>query len=167
MLNSSSDSQRFYDADELVNWVFDHQQSYKLINSAQTTSYKGASYPLVAEVAHTDWVDKTVRATVADPNAAVSIFDLNGNVSESVEYAELSGNVKAGQKIGTITFKQRNQVIATLDLVAAEDVTAPNFLESIGIWWDRLFKGFSGAQTCAHSQLINETPLVVDKTSSQ
>lgn len=167
VLNSTSESQRFHDADELVNWVFDHQQSYKLINSSQTTSYKGASYPLVAEVAHTDWVDKTVRATVSDPDAAVSIFDLNGNVSESVDFVELSGNVKAGQKVGTITFKQRNQVVATLDLIASEDVAAPNFLESIGIWWDRLFKGFSGAQMCAHSQLINETPLVIDKTSSQ
>ncbi len=167
VLNSSSDTQRFYDADELVNWVFDHQQSYKLINSSQTTTYKGSTVPVVAEVAHTDWVDKTIAATVADPNAAVTIFDLNGNVSESVEYESITGNVKAGQKIGAITFKQRNQVIATLDLIACEDVAAPNLLESFGIWWDRLFKGFSGEQTSAHSQLINETPLVVDKTSSQ
>lgn len=167
VLNSSSESQRFYDADELVSWVFDHQQSYKLINSSQSTTYKGASVPVVAEVSHSDWVDKTIPATVADPNATVSIFDLSGNVSESVEYSSISGNVKAGQKVGTITFKQRNQVIATLDLIACEDVAAPNMLESISIWWDRFIRGFSGSQTAAHSQLINETPLVVDKTSSQ
>ena len=167
VLNSSSESQRFNDADELVNWVFDHQKQYKVINSGQTTSYNGKSVPVVAEVALADWTDKTVKATVADPDAAVQIFDLNGNVSQSVEYDNVSGSVKAGKKIGTITFKQRNQVIATMDLIAAEDAPAPNAIESIGIWFDRLIKGFTGGQTVATSQLLNETPLLVDKSSSQ
>ena len=138
-----------------------------MINSGQTTSYNGKSVPVVAEVALADWTDKTVKATVADPDAAVQIFDLNGNVSQSVEYDNVSGSVKAGKKIGTITFKQRNQVIATMDLIAAEDAPAPNAIESIGIWFDRLIKGFTGGQTVATSQLLNETPLLVDKSSSQ
>ena len=166
VLNSTSESQRFTDADELVNWVFDHQKQYKVINSAQTTLLDGKSVPVVAEVAHSDWTDKTVKATVADPDEAIQIFDLNGNVSESVEYDEITGNVKAGSKVGTITFKQRNQVIATLDLIAAENVSAPNAIESVVIAIDRFFKGFSGGQTVAQSELYNETPLLVDKSSS-
>ena len=72
----------------------------------------------------------------------------------------------AGDKIGTLTFKQRNSVMATVDLIAAEDVNAPDLFEGIGVWWDRLFRGFSGQSTVAESVLYNETPLVVDKTSA-
>ena len=70
----------------------------------------------------------------------------------------------AGYKVVTITFKQRNNVIATMDLVACEDLAAPNLLEGIGVWWDRLFRGFSGQQQVAQSVTLNETPLVNDKT---
>lgn len=126
----------------------------------------GTEVPVVAEVAHSGWIDKTVKATLRDPAAAVTIFDLNGNVSQSLEFDELAGNVKEGDKVGTITFKQRNTVIATMDLVACEDVDAPDFFEGDGVWWDRLFRSFSGGQEVARSITLNETPLVIDKTAS-
>ena len=107
-----------------------------------------------------------MKAPLRDPAAAVTIFDLNGNVSQSLEFDELAGNVKEGDKVGTITFKQRNTVIATMDLVACEDVDAPDFFEGVGVWWDRLFRSFSGGQEVARSITLNETPLVIDKTAS-
>ena len=91
---------------------------------------------------------------------------MNGNVSQTVEFNELHGSVKAGQVVGTVTFKQRNQVIATQDLVACKDVPAPNFFESIGIALDRFMRVFSGEDKTATSQLLNTTPLIVDKTAS-
>ena len=124
VLGSTSESQRFFDADELV---FEHRKSYQLANCDQNTQMNGASVPLVAQVAHDDWIDRTVPATFADPQSAVEVFDLNGNVSQTVQFNELHGSVKAGQVVGTVTFKQRNQVIATQDLVACKDVPAPNF----------------------------------------
>ena len=166
VLGSTSDSQRFFDADELVEWVFEHRKSYQLANCDQNTQMNGASVPLVAQVAHDDWIDRTVPATFADPQSAVEVFDLNGNVSQSVQFNELHGSVKAGQVVGTVTFKQRNQVIATQDLVACKDVPAPNFFESIGIAFDRFMRGFSGEDKTATSQLLNTTPLIVDKTTS-
>ncbi len=166
VLDSTSEAQRFEDADELVSWVFDHQSSYTLAHSAKTAQMAGKNVPVIATVAHLDWIDRTVEATLADPEATVQIFDLNGNVSQSVEYEQITGDVKAGQKVGTITFKQHNQVIATQDLVACKDVAAPGFIEGIGIAIDRFFRGFSGAETVAQSSLINEVSLVVDKTSS-
>ena len=166
VLGSTSESQRFFDADELVEWVFEHRKSYQLANCDQNTQMNGASVPLVAQVAHDDWIDRTVPATFADPQSAVEVFDLNGNVSQSVQFNELHGSVKAGQVVGTVTFKQRNQVIATQDLVACKDVPAPNFFESIGIAFDRFMRGFSGEDKTATSQLLNTTPLIVDKTTS-
>ncbi len=166
VLDSSSESQRFFDADELCEWVFDHKQTYQLAHSDQSAQMNGASVPLVAQVAHSDWIDRTIPATFADPAAAVEVFDLNGNVSQSVTFDNVSGDVHAGDKVGTVTFKQRNQVVATQDLVACKDVPAPSVFESIGIAFDRFMRGFSGADTVATSQLLNTTPLIVDKTSA-
>ena len=74
--------------------------------------------------------------------------------------------MRAGDKVGTITFKQRNEEIAVLDLVACEDLDAPDFFEGIGVWWERLLRGFSGQPQSAPSVTLNETPLVVDKTAA-
>ena len=170
VIHSTSETQRFNDAETLFEWVYEHERDYPLANSTQTASMtvggQTSEVPVVAEVPHADWIDKTVKATLSDPEASVRIFDLNGNISQSVEYDELMGNVHAGDKIGTLTFKQRNSVMATVDLIAAEDVNAPDLFEGIGVWWDRLFRGFSGQSTVAESVLYNETPLVVDKTSA-
>lgn len=170
VIHSTSEAQRFTDAQTLLDWVYEHTGDYRLVNTSQTTASdvngSSADVPIVAEVAHTEWIDRTVKATVADPDQVIDIFDLNGNISQSVEYDELTGNVHAGDKIGTLTFKQRNSVMATVDLIAAEDVNAPDLFEGIGVWWDRLFRGFSGQSTVAESVLYNETPLVVDKTSA-
>lgn len=166
VINSSSEAQRFEDAKSLCEWVYQHEISYQLANSPETATMNGTEVPVVAEVAHSGWIDKTVKATLRDPAAAVTIFDLNGNVSQSLEFDELAGNVKEGDKVGTITFKQRNTVIATMDLVACEDVDAPDFFVGVGVWWDRLFRSFSGGQEVARSITLNETPLVIDKTAS-
>ncbi len=166
VIHSTSEGQRFVDAKNLCEWVYEHQVAYQLANSSQTVDMNGTQVPVAAEVAHAAWIDKTVKATLQDPAAAVEIFDLNGNVSQTLSFDELTADVHVGDKVGTITFKQRNQVIATMDLVAAEDVAAPNFFEGIGIWWDRLLRGFSGQPQVAQSVTLNETPLVVDKTAA-
>lgn len=168
VIKSTSEAQRFNDAEELFEWVYEHVKDYKLANSTQTTTMmvgeQTSEVPVVAEVPHSEWIDTTVNATIADPAASVEIFDLNGNVSQSLEFNEVKGNVKAGDKVGTITFKQRNTIIATQDLIACEDVAAPDLFQGIGIWWDRLFRGLSGQPQVAASVTLNETPLVNDKT---
>lgn len=166
VIHSTSEAQRFTDAQTLLDWVYEHTDDYGLVNTQVTTSSGGSEVPVVAEVAHTEWIDRTVKATVPDAQASIDIFDLNGNISQSVEYDEITGNVHAGEKIGTLTFKQRNVVMATVDLIAAEDVDAPDLFQGIGIWWDRLFRGFSGQPTVAENVLYNETPLVIDKTNA-
>lgn len=163
LTNSSSETQRFQDAANLTDWVYSHIKSYPLAQSSQTTTMNGVSVPVIAKVADGAWTDKCVTATLANPQASVSVFDLNGNVSQSLSYEQLSGSVSVGEKVGTITFKQRNNVIATQDLVATEQVDGPGFFEGIGIWWDRLFRGITGQAQTAQSEVINQTPLIVDK----
>jgi len=166
-LDSSSSEQRFTDVETLLQWVFDHNIEYPLVHSDQSMDAviagQSVTVPIVAEVAHADWTDKTVKATLKDPQQSVSIFDLNGNINQTVVYDALHGNVHVGDKVGTITFKQRNNVLVTVDMIACEEVPAPSFLESIGIWWNRLFHGTTPGQTVAYSVLVNQTPLVNQK----
>lgn len=166
VLNSSSDQQRFVDAETLCSWVYDHMVSVPLANSTQVTTYQGQTVPVVARVAHAGWVDCTIQATLSDPHQSVSVFDLNGNVSQSFEFNTVTGSVHAGDKLGTVTFKQRNEVVATADVVATEDVEAPNVFQAAGVWFDRLLRGVTGQPQQADSTVYNTMPLVVDKQAA-
>lgn len=165
VLNSNSEQQRFIDATTLDDWVFNNTIDYALAHSPESTQYTSSDgqtsdVPVVAYVSHSSWIDKTFKATFADPDAAVEVFALEGNVSQKIEFDTVSGDVRPGQKVGTATFYQHNEQIASCDIVAAETCTAPNFIEGIGIWWDRLIRGFNGGQTSAESVVINTTPLI-------
>lgn len=171
VLNSTDENMRFEDTQVLLDWYYEYTVSYPLAHSPSITQMgtggETKEVPLIAEVAHSDWIDKAVKATLADPEQSIDIFALNGNVSQSVEYNTISGNIRAGDKVGSITFKQRNDELVTVDLLACEDMNAPDLFEGMGIWWDRLFRGFSGQATEAENVLINETPLVSTKAGAE
>lgn len=163
VLNAPDDASRFGDTRTLFDWYYTHLISYPLVHSAETTQ---DGSPLIAAVAHDDWVDKTVPATLADPDLALTVFDLEGNISQEPIFYKLTGSVQKGQKVGELIFKQHNKELTRVDLVAAEDVPAPGILESLGIWWDKFLRGFTDAPTQAESILYNTTPLIVDKTKT-
>ncbi len=167
VLDSSSDEQRFIDCKTLFDWVYGNQVDHELAHSPETAQMKvdgqERDVPVVARVALSGWVDKTVKATFADPDETVRIFAPHGNVSQRFEFDELGGGVSTGQVVGRATFYQDNEEIAQAELVACEDVAGPNPLEAIGIWWDKLARTFSGQPTSAQSVIINETPLVLEK----
>ncbi|MDD6651175.1 MAG: D-alanyl-D-alanine carboxypeptidase [Eggerthellales bacterium] len=172
VLHAPDESARFTDTQNLWDWAKEHTVDYQLINSDSTVNATinevTADYPVVAKVSHKDWPDKRVKATVADYKQTVTLFDMEGNVSQSVEYRDLSGDIHVGDVVGTIVFKQRNEEIARVDMVAAEDVAAPGIVEGIGIWWSRLTSGCFGSDEAryADSVLVNETPLLLDKTAA-
>lgn len=163
VLNSDSEAQRFTDATTLAEWFETNNMTYPLIHSEESTTYtkddQEVSVPVVAHVASTGWIDKTFKATLADPEAAVNVFALEGNISQEFHLDDVSGSVKAGDKVGTVDFYQHNEVVSTQDVVAAEDCAAPNFFEGIGIWWQRLFMDDS-QQSVAESVIVNTTPLI-------
>lgn len=170
VIGASGDLQRFEDASTLFDWVYENTVAYPLAHTSVSTQADigGSSreVPVVARVALTDWVDKTVDATLSDPDASIDVFTLDGNVSQEATFYEVSGPVSAGDAVGQIVFKQRNEIVAAYDLVACQDVAAPSFFEGIAIWWDRFFGSFSDRPSVAESELLNDTPLIVDKTQS-
>lgn len=166
VLNSTSSSMRFTDTRTLWEWAYENMIDYAAAQTTQTTvNANGTTVPLVAEVADAAWTDKTIPATLEDPNQTFRVFALAGNVSQEVTYYDINGGVKAGDVVGTITYYQQNEVIGTANLVATQDVAAPNPLEALGIWWSRLIGGFSGDDGVADSVCYNEVELIYDKSS--
>lgn len=167
VLKSASEEQRFIDCKTLFEWVYGNQVDYELASSPETTQMEldgtVREVPVVAEVALTGWVDKTVKATFADPDATVEVFAPHGNVSQRFEFADLGGGVSAGQAVGEAVFYQRNEEIARMEVVACEDVAGPNPLEAIGIWWEKAGRALAGQPTSAASVVVNETPLILEK----
>ena len=166
VLGSTDEYQRFLDTMTLWDWCYMYQRDYKLANSPEyveaTIDETPGTYPVIARVSHLDWIDHSIAATIADPDASVEVFALEGNIAQNVVYDEVTGNVHMGDKVGTITFVQHNRDIATLDLVAAEDAPAPDILTGIGIWWERLW----GNDSVAPNELVNTTPLLIDKSQT-
>lgn len=170
VLHSTSDVQRFNDTTTLWDWAYDNLVAYPLASSSESVSMsldgQVRDVPVVAYAPLASWIDKTVRVTFADPDAAVEVFALNGNVSQEISLDEISGAVASGDVVGRAVFYQNNEVVATQDVIACEDVAAPGVLEGMGIWWDRLIRGFTGQPTCAEAKIINSTPLIYDKQSA-
>ncbi len=169
VLNSTDPTQRFYDAQALFEWGFEHICEVSLANSPRTTtmSINGESMevPILAYASLSDWTDKTVPVTLENPKATYRVFDLFGNVSQTIKLDDIHGAVKAGQVVGTITYYQHNEVLGTMNLIACEDVAAPETLDSIGIWWTRFTAGITGAQTEAEDVIVATMPIIKDNTA--
>lgn len=165
VLDAPSEAQRFTDTMTLFDWYYGHKMAYPLANDDEmiTVQFDGAEreVPVVAEVGLSDQVDKSFKATFADPDATVDIFTLDGNVSQSFEFYEISGAVEVGEVVGHATFFQRNQQIAEQDIVACEAVAAPNLLESIQLGWGAIVGFFTGQTDKAESVVLNQTPTVL------
>ncbi|MBR3689599.1 MAG: D-alanyl-D-alanine carboxypeptidase [Eggerthellaceae bacterium] len=170
VLNCASVEQRFDDAKQLYNWYYNNCVTYSLANSdvVAPVNLNGETLeaPIVAEVAHHSWLDKTVQATIADPKQSIDVFAFDGNISQEFKLDDVSGNVSVGQKLGTISYYQHNEHIATVDVVAAENVAAPGIIENLKIAWERLWLNIKGEPTHAESVILNETPLIYNRMPS-
>ena len=169
VLNSTNTTQRFYDAQELFEWGYEHICEVSLANSPRTTTMtingEAQEVPILAYASLADWTDKTVPVTLENPRASYRVFDLFGNISQSIQLDDIHGSVRAGQKVGTVTYLQHNQVLGTMNLIACEDVDAPEALDSLVIWWTRLTAGITGAQTEAEDVIVATMPIIKDNTA--
>ncbi|MDY3128840.1 MAG: D-alanyl-D-alanine carboxypeptidase [Berryella intestinalis] len=171
VLHSDTAQTRFDDAQALFEWGYRHYVDYRLVNADQTVSMAANStvteVPLVAQVELADRHGDALDVTISDPNASVRVFDLDGNVSQDVQIddSQLSGVVKAGQKVGTISFKQHNDTIARYDLLAAETVDAPGIFDRISNWFWGLFASSDDRQNVV--TVHNNTPIIKNNQKNQ
>ena len=152
VLGCSNDGTRFQDTETLFNWYFDNLVDYKLLN---------ADNNIAAYVSNTSWTDVTIPVTFSDVYATSKIFKFDGNVSQSFEFYNVSGDVKAGDTLGKVSFLQDNRVIATQDLIATQDCAGPDVWGTISVAFTRFSNIFTGGQNEAESFVLNDTPLVI------
>lgn len=128
VLGSESDSTRFTSAANLIEWGYAHYIPINLCNTTDT----------VALVPHSQWTDRTVPVACADAQT-VYVLDYDNAICQDISTVEVTGDVHAGDVLGTITWTQGDRVIATSSLVATEDVKKPNIFQRFGIWCSRTF----------------------------
>ena len=157
VLNSSTTDQRFADTATLASWYYDHKVTVEIANTHKKTANGN---PLMARVSQTDWTDKTIDATLADPTAQATVFSLAGEVTEKVSYDDLSGTVHVGDKVGSVTLKQDGTKIAVMDLVADEEGTGPKPIEWLLVKLDRLGRRIDNRPLKAESETVDKAPEV-------
>ena len=157
VLNSTTTDQRFTDTATLANWYYGHKVTVTIANTQEKTANGN---PLMARISQTDWTDKTIDATLADPTAQATVFSLAGEVTEKVSYDDLSGTVHVGDKVGSVTLKQDGTKIAVMDLVADEEGAGPNPIEWILVKLDRLGRRIDNRPLAAESETVAKAPEV-------
>lgn len=170
VLDCTDEYARFQDAKNLFEWGYEHVIDLPLANTEQWTTMKSDGFtrdvPVIGEASHYEWIDRTVKATMEKPDESVKIFDLEGNVSQKVEFDEIHGTVNVGDKVGTITFYQNNEAIASQNLVACERVDAPNPIDTVVIWWSRTTQGLNDETGRASSKVYNVMPIINNNKSN-
>ena len=157
VLNSSTTDQRFADTAALANWYYGHKVTVAIANTQEKTANGN---PLIARISQTDWTDKTIDATLADPAAQATVFSLAGEVTEKVTYDDLSGTVHVGDKVGSVTLKQDGTKITVMDLVADEEGSGPNPIEWLLVKLDRLGRRIDNRPLTAESETVAKAPEV-------
>ena len=157
VLNSSTTDQRFADTAALANWYYGHKVTVAIANTQEKTANGN---PLIARIGQTDWTDKTIDATLADPAAQATVFALAGEVTEKVTYDDLSGTVHVGDKVGSVMLKQDGTKIAVMDLVADEEGSGPNPIEWLLVKLDRLGRRIDNRPLTAESETVAKAPEV-------
>jgi serine-type D-Ala-D-Ala carboxypeptidase (penicillin-binding protein 5/6) len=134
VLGTSSDSQRFSDATELLDWGFAHYRPQSLASSGT----------IVGEAPVSDYLDVVVPAAVSQ-DASAAVLDLNGTIRRTVTVAPVKAPVKVGDRVGSVTFTQAGKLIAGIPLVATQEVRKPNPLLRLWIWTVRAKRAVFGA----------------------
>jgi len=143
VFHSSDENQRFVDAQTILEWGFAHYRPVQLIDDTTT----------VANLSCISWIDTTVPVVAQSP-VSVDVFDYQGPITQEVTLTEKAGAISKGDVVGSVVWTQNQEVLAQVNLVAADDVAAPGFWEGVGIWWKRLWYNFTGAPKQATSTTI-------------
>lgn len=149
VLGSSDESQRFIDAYKLLDWGYAHYRNYTLATSDQ----------VLVDAPMSGYLNRTVKAGVADDVNAM-VLDFDGDISVDVRLVDISDGVSAGQKVGTITWRQGEKVIASAPLLAKENVGAPMPWTSVWTATVRLIGLATGDKCIAESVLYAQTTAV-------
>ena len=151
VLGCNDEAQRFTDSYKLLDWGFAHYRPLKLA-SAQDN---------LVDVPLSGWLDRTVEAGVAkDVNACV--FDYDGDISVDVKMVDVPDGVDEGETVGTISWRQSDNLVARTALVARKHVGSRMPWTSVITAAVRLLGVFTGDDCIADAVLhVQSLPVEV------
>ena len=133
VLGTKSDLLRFREAKTLLDWGFAH---YRPMNIATAGT-------IVGEAPVKDYLDKTVPVAISQ-DTTVPVLDLDGTIHRAVQLSEVAAPVAVGQMVGVASFRQAGKTIATVPLVATQEIKRPNPIEAAWIALVRLWQRITG-----------------------
>lgn len=142
VLGAGTDQGRFDEATALLDWGFAHYRIASLA-SAETT---------MGMVPVADYLDEQVAAIV-ESSVCSPVFDLDGEITSTVNLLKsVDAPVRAGQRLGTLTVKQGDRLLAQVPVVAASGVERPGFFERVWIGMVRGWRAVFGEGEAPVSQ---------------
>lgn len=149
VLGCSNEVERFTDSYKLLSWGFAHYRSYKLASADD----------VLVDVPMSGWIDRTVKAGVAQ-DVSANVLDYDGDISVDVKLTDVSDGINAGDAVGTIIWRQGEDIIASEPLVAKETIGAPTPFTSVFTAAIRLVGLVTGDAGIAQSKLYAQ-PITV------
>lgn len=151
---SPSSEERFADTLTLANWYYGHFATVPIANTTATSN----GLPILAQVACTDWTDRTIGATIEDPEQAITLFSLAGPLEQQIDVKPVTGSVAQGATLGSVMYLQNGANVAEVPLIAATSQSAPDPLEWVMVQFDRVVRFFQGKPGSTETSLLNEAP---------
>ncbi len=135
ILGTGNETDRFREAGLLLEWGFAHYRQERLNETGES----------LGRVPVADYLDVDVEV-VAELPATVPVFDIDGEIVRRVDLPEgVSAPVRAGDRIGTLSFVQGERLLAQVPLVAADDVRRPSPLKRLQIAFVRTWRAVFGS----------------------
>ncbi|MHB9003827.1 MAG: D-alanyl-D-alanine carboxypeptidase family protein [Coriobacteriia bacterium] len=123
VLGARSLKSRFDQARRLLDWGFAHYSPRQLASAEETLGVVPVS----------DYLDVSVSA-ITSGSVTAWVFDADGEISRELSLrSAVKAPVVRGDRVGSLTWRQGDRLLARVDLVAAIDVPAPGFFERIWI----------------------------------
>lgn len=130
----STVDERYTDVQTLLDWGFSHYHTVELM----------AASTYVGQAVAAAWLDVTFDVQTAE-SATALVFDYDPDLSVEVSMEDLSGAITVGDYVGTIAWvDQDGNEVASVELVAAEDVAKPGIIGHLQMLWSRFISLFTG-----------------------
>lgn len=146
VLGCSNEAERFTDCYKLLDWGFSHYRPYTLATTGD----------VLVDVPLTGFLNKTVPAGVPEDVTSM-VLDYDGDISIDVTLVDLPDGVDEGERVGTVTWRQNENVLASAPLVAKEHVGAPWAVQTLWTSIIRLVGWFTGDEGVAAGTLHAQT----------
>ncbi len=156
VLGATSASARFTDCATLLDWGFAHYRPLSLAKAGEP----------VAKVPVTDLISARATAAVAE-DVSRPVFDYDGPILQRITLLDVSSPVSVGDQLGTISWVQGTELLATAKLVATDAVAEPSVFEKVSIVFTRVWRSVFGGSKVAEKEILADTPIVPDPSVKQ